>query len=105
MILQRDYFSNFNLATGKENTVFVVATANDISSFPPEFLRKGRFDEIFYVDFPNRDERGRNIRIHLEKRGKYNEELIDLGKLAGLTDGFCGADIEEAVKITIKIYF
>ena len=89
----------------KENTVFVVATANDISSFPPEFLRKGRFDEIFYVDFPNKDEREEIFRIHLEKRGKYNEELIDLGKLASLTDGFCGADIEEAVKISVENLF
>lgn len=89
----------------KENTVFVVATANDISSFPPEFLRKGRFDEIFYVDFPNKDEREEIFRIHLEKRGKYNEELIDLGKLAGLTEGFCGADIEEAVKIAVEDLF
>lgn len=89
----------------KENTVFVVATANDISSFPPEFLRKGRFDEIFYVDFPNRDEREEIFRIHLEKRGKYNEELIDLLKLAKETDGFCGADIEEAVKISVEELF
>lgn len=89
----------------KENTVFVVATANDISSFPPEFLRKGRFDEIFYVDFPNKDEREEIFRIHLEKRGKYNEELIDLGKLASLTEGFCGADIEEAVKIAVEDLF
>lgn len=89
----------------KENTVFVVATANDISSFPPEFLRKGRFDEIFYVDFPNKDEREEIFRIHLEKRRKYDEELIDLVKLAGLTDGFCGADIEEAVKIAVEDSF
>lgn len=89
----------------KENTVFVVATANDISSFPPEFLRKGRFDEIFYVDFPNKDEREEIFRIHLEKRGKYDEELIDLGKLASLTEGFCGADIEEAVKISVEDLF
>ena len=89
----------------KENTVFVVATANDISSFPPEFLRKGRFDEIFYVDFPNKYERKEIFRIHLEKRGKYNEELIDLGSLASLTDGFCGADIEEAVKIAVEDLF
>lgn len=89
----------------KENTVFVVATANDISSFPPEFLRKGRFDEIFYVDFPNKDEREEIFRIHLEKRGKYDEELIDLEKLASLTEGFCGADIEEAVKISVEDLF
>lgn len=89
----------------KENTVFVVATANDISSFPPEFLRKGRFDEIFYVDFPNKDERQEIFRIHLEKRGKYNEGLIKLEKLASLTDGFCGADIEEAVKVSVEDLF
>lgn len=89
----------------KENTVFVVATANDISSFPPEFLRKGRFDEIFCVDFPNKDERQEIFRIHLEKRGKYNEVLIDLEKLASLTDGFCGADIEEAVKVSVEDLF
>ena len=89
----------------KENTVFVVATANDISPFPPEFLRKGRFDEIFYVDFPNKDEREDIFRIHLEKRGKYNEELIDLGKLAAKTDGFCGADIEEVVKMAVEYSF
>ena len=54
----------------KENTVFVVATANDITAFPPEFLRKGRFDEVFFIDFPNEEERERIFEIHLEKRGK-----------------------------------
>lgn len=89
----------------KENTVFVVATANDISCFPPEFLRKGRFDEIFYVDFPNKDEREEIFRIHLEKRGKYNKEFIDLEKIAEKTDGFCGADIEEVVKVAVEQSF
>ncbi|MGL4569238.1 MAG: AAA family ATPase, partial [Fusobacteriaceae bacterium] len=81
----------------KENTVFVVATANELSSFPPEFLRKGRFDEIFYVDFPNEREREDIFRIHLEKRGKYSQE-INLKELAKNSDGFSGADIEETVK-------
>ena len=89
----------------KENTVFVVATANDISCFPPEFLRKGRFDEIFYVDFPNKDEREEIFRIHLEKRGKYNKEFIDLEKIAEKTDGFCGADIEKVVKVAVEQSF
>ena len=89
----------------KENTVFVVATANDITPFPPEFLRKGRFDEIFYVDFPNRDERKEIFRIHLEKRGKYNEEIINLDELAAQSESFCGADIEEAVKTAVKYSF
>lgn len=88
----------------KENTVFVVATANDISSFPPEFLRKGRFDEVFFVDFPNEEERERIFEIHLEKRGK-NPEDIDLLKLAKATEGYCGADIEEIVKLTLETAF
>ena len=54
----------------KENTVFVVATANDITAFPPEFLRKGRFDEVFFIDFPNEEERERIFEIHLKKEGK-----------------------------------
>uniref|UniRef100_UPI0025EF3416 AAA family ATPase n=1 Tax=uncultured Cetobacterium sp. TaxID=527638 RepID=UPI0025EF3416 len=88
----------------KENTVFVVATANDISTFPPEFLRKGRFDEVFFVDFPNEEERERIFEIHLEKRGK-NTEDFDILKLAKATDGYCGADIEEVVKLTLETAF
>lgn len=88
----------------KENTVFVVATANDISSFPPEFLRKGRFDEVFFVDFPNEEERERIFEIHLEKRGKNIEDL-NLEKLAKETEGYCGADIEEIVKLTLEDAF
>ena len=88
----------------KENTVFVVATANDISCFPPEFLRKGRFDEVFFVDFPNEEERERIFEIHLEKRGK-NIEDIDIEKLAKSTEGYCGADIEEIVKLTLERAF
>lgn len=89
----------------KENTVFVVATANDITPFPPEFLRKGRFDEIFYVDFPTHQERQEIFRIHLEKRGKYNETIVDLSKLATEAEDFCGADIEEVVKIAVENSF
>lgn len=88
----------------KENTVFVVATANDISSFPPEFLRKGRFDEVFFVDFPNEEERERIFEIHLEKRGQ-NIENFNCLSLAKKTEGYCGADIEEIVKLTLKKAF
>lgn len=88
----------------KENTVFVVATANDISTFPPEFLRKGRFDEVFFVDFPNEEERERIFEIHLEKRGR-NPEDYDCLKLAKNTEGYCGADIEEIVKLTLERAF
>ena len=88
----------------KENTVFVVATANDITAFPPEFLRKGRFDEVFFIDFPNEEERERIFEIHLEKRGKLIED-IDINKLAKKTDGYCGADIEEVVKNAVENIF
>ena len=88
----------------KENTVFVVATANDITAFPPEFLRKGRFDEVFFIDFPNEEEREKIFKIHLEKRGKLNDK-IDIKKLAKETIGYCGADIEEVVKMTVEIIF
>ena len=88
----------------KENTVFVVATANDITAFPPEFLRKGRFDEVFFIDFPNEEERERIFEIHLEKRGKMSDD-IDLKELAEETEGYCGADIEEIVKNAVENKF
>ena len=88
----------------KENTVFVVATANDITAFPPEFLRKGRFDEVFFIDFPNEEERERIFEIHLEKRGKMSED-INLKELAEETEGYCGADIEEIVKNAVENKF
>ena len=85
----------------KENTVFVVATANDITAFPPEFLRKGRFDEVFFIDFPDEEERERIFEIHLEKRGKLRDD-VDVNKLAKQTEGYCGADIEEVVKNAVE---
>ena len=88
----------------KENTVFVVATANDITAFPPEFLRKGRFDEVFFIDFPNEEERERIFEIHLEKRGKLTDN-IDINELVKVTEGYCGADIEEVVKNTVENIF
>lgn len=88
----------------KENTVFVVATANDISCFPPEFLRKGRFDEVFFVDFPNEKERERIFEIHLEKRGKKLKGL-DIEKIVRKTEGYSGADIEEIIKIAVERAF
>lgn len=88
----------------KTAQVFVVATANDISALPPELLRKGRFDEIFYVDFPNEVERKAIFRVHLEKRQKMHER-IDLSKLAKATDKYSGADIESIVKEGIELAF
>ncbi|MDP1614353.1 MAG: AAA family ATPase [Methylococcales bacterium] len=88
----------------KTGAVFVLATANDISALPPELLRKGRFDEIFYVDFPTRDEREGIFTIHLQKRQKHSPS-IDVKKLAEKTDGFSGADIEAVVKEAIEVAF
>ena len=88
----------------KTTQVFVVATANDISALPPELLRKGRFDEIFYVDFPNEAERSAIFKVHLEKRKKMNAQ-IDLQKLAKATDKYSGADIESIVKEGIERAF
>lgn len=88
----------------KENTVFIVATANDISKMPPEFLRKGRFDELFFVDLPNGEERRKILEIHLKKRNKWNRD-IDSIALIKETEGFNGADLEAVVKDTIETAF
>lgn len=88
----------------KENTVFIVATANDISRMPPEFLRKGRFDELFFVDLPNGEERRKILDIHLKKRNKWNKS-IDSIALIKETNGFNGADLEAVVKDTIEMAF
>lgn len=88
----------------KENTVFIVGTANDISKIPPEFLRKGRFDELFFVDLPNGEERRRIIEIHLKKRKKWNKNINTIA-LIKETDGYNGADLEAVVKETIESAF
>ena len=80
--------------------VFVVATANNVSALPPEMLRRGRFDELFFVDLPNYDERSEIFRIHLSKRG-WKPEKFDLGELAEKTDGYSGAEIEQIVNSAI----
>lgn len=76
--------------------VFVIATANDIEALPPELLRKGRFDEIFFVDLPKAPARRQIFRIHLSKRGREPEDF-DLNQLVKLADGYSGAEIEQAV--------
>ena len=85
----------------KEAPVFVIATANNISGLPPELLRKGRFDEIFFVDLPTSKERREIFKVHLERRvGEEDPLVIDdalLDHLAAKTEGFVGAEIEQAV--------
>lgn len=79
-----------------EEPVFVVATANDIEALPPELLRKGRFDEIFFVDLPRAPIRKQIFAIHLDKR-KRDPADFDLEALAEAADGYSGAEIEQAV--------
>ena len=80
----------------KTSRVFVVATANDISALPPELIRKGRFDEIFFVDLPNLNTRAEILRIHAARRG-ITLDSATLAALSQACEGFAGAEIEQAV--------
>jgi len=80
----------------RREKVFLVATANDIEALPPELLRKGRFDEIFFVDLPDPEVRVRIFAIHLKKRGQ-EPDRFDLDRLSELSEGFSGAEIEQAL--------
>jgi SpoVK/Ycf46/Vps4 family AAA+-type ATPase len=80
----------------KTTPVFVVATSNNVSQLPPELLRKGRFDEIFYVDLPSREERAEILNIHLEKRNR-KPGIFDIERIAARTHGFSGSELEEVI--------
>ena len=88
----------------KTDPVFVIATANNIAGLPPEMMRKGRFDEIFFVDLPTKKEREAILNVHLLKRYQDNSVwkklTLDSGlneRLADITEGFVGAEIEQAI--------
>ena len=80
----------------KESQVFVVATANDITALPPELVRKGRFDEIFFVDLPHKENRAAIFRIHLLRRDQ-DPEQFDVDAVADAADGFSGSEVEQAI--------
>jgi SpoVK/Ycf46/Vps4 family AAA+-type ATPase len=80
----------------REAQVFLVATANDVDELPPELIRKGRFDEIFFVDLPSPSSRAAILTIHLHKRG-LDPRRLDLKRLVAATEGFSGAEIEQGV--------
>lgn len=80
----------------KSKPVFVVATANDISQLPPELLRKGRVDEIFFVDLPSEKDRAEIVKIHIEKK-KRKAKDFDIVEIAHKSKGFSGAELAEAV--------
>lgn len=89
----------------KTSAAFVVATANDITKLPPELLRKGRFDEIFFVGLPKAEERSKIFEIHISKRRKQDLSNIKVAELVAKTDGYSGADIEGVVKDAIEYAF
>lgn len=79
-----------------QKPIFVIATANSVQNLPPEMLRRGRFDELFFVDLPNFEERKNILGIHLRKRG-WKPEQFDVDDLATRSDGFSGAELEQIV--------
>jgi SpoVK/Ycf46/Vps4 family AAA+-type ATPase len=80
----------------RKNQVFVVATANDVNALPPELVRKGRFDEIFFVDLPDVVTRRTILEIHLRNR-RQSANGIDLDQVAAAANGFSGAELEQAI--------
>lgn len=89
----------------KESAVFVVATANKILKLPAELLRKGRFDEIFYVPLPKTEEREKIFSIHIGKRRKVDLAGIDISSLAKASEGYSGAEIEGVVRDSVEDVF
>jgi hypothetical protein len=95
--LSRRVFGTFlSWLQDRRGSVFVVATSNDVSQLPPEFIRKGRFDEVFFVDLPSAEARRDVFAIHLRKR-RQDATRFDLMALADASDGFSGAEIEGCV--------
>ncbi len=89
----------------KDSPVFVVATANDVMNLPPELLRKGRFDEIFFVGLPSCEERQKIFEIHIRKRRESDIKSVDCRELAEQTKGYSGADIEGVIREAVEISF
>lgn len=95
-VSQRVFGSFLAWLQDRQGDVFVIATSNDITQLPPEFIRKGRFDEVFFVDLPREKAREEIFRIHLRKRNQ-DPSRFDIEALAKSCDGYSGAEIEQAV--------
>lgn len=93
---QRVFASFLTWLQEKTAPVFIVATANDVSALPPELLRKGRFDEIFFVDLPTKKERVEIVKIHLTRHGRNWKKFL-YSEIADVMEGFSGAEIEQAI--------
>ncbi len=103
-VANRIFGSFLSWLQDRKGDVFVVATSNDVSKLPPEFIRKGRFDEIFFVDLPRPEAREEIFRIHLGKR-KQDVASFDLPRLSAGTEGFSGAEIEESIVSSLFAVF
>jgi SpoVK/Ycf46/Vps4 family AAA+-type ATPase len=101
---RRMFGTMLNWMQEHRSPVFLVATANDIEALPPELLRKGRFDEIFFVDLPGAEAREQILRIHLSKR-KLDPAAFDLASLVVASEGYSGAEIEQAVLAAMHSVF
>ena len=97
-----DYFLSW--MQEKQTSVYVIATANNADNLPPELKRKGRFDEIFCVNLPDKEERKDIFKIHLEKKKKSLDDA-SLNSICQITDGFNGADIESVVNEAVEECF
>ena len=103
-VLKRVFGTFLTWMQERDKPVFVVATANDISGMPPEFLRKGRFDEIFFVDLPDKENIKEILRIHLKKR-KHESWYSQVEKYINRLSGFSGADIEAVANELVERAF
>ena len=103
-VAARVFGTFLNWLQDKRSPVFVVATANDLSNIPPEFLRQGRFDDIFFVGLPAESERQSIFEIHLKKR-RRQPEAFDLAAASKATEGYSGAEIEQVVNTALFMAF
>lgn len=103
-VAARVFGTFLNWLQDKRSPVFVVATANDLSGIPPEFLRQGRFDDVFFVGLPSDEERKAIFQIHLAKRHR-TPNAFDLDVLVKSTDGYSGAEIEQVVNTALFLAF
>lgn len=101
---QRVFASFLTWMQEKSAPCFVVATANDIEALPTELLRRGRFDEIFFLDLPTAEERNEIFSVHLRKRGRIPQQF-DIDRLTNESNGYVGAEIEQAIIDAMYIAF
>ncbi|MCX6623223.1 MAG: AAA family ATPase, partial [Acidobacteria bacterium] len=103
-VTQRVFGTLLTWMEENQKQVFTIATANDIEGLPPELLRKGRFDEVFFIDLPTPQERATILAIHLTKHHRDYRDF-DIATHTGASDGFSGAELEQAVVSALYVAF